>query len=42
MEADMMLVPANPLQHIEALQYVLLVVSNGQVALTRIPFGVSE
>jgi len=24
------------------LQYVLLVVSNGQVALTRIPFGVSE
>lgn len=42
MEADMILVPANPLQHIEALQDVLLVVSNGQVALKRIPFGVSE
>lgn len=41
-EADMILVPANPLENIEALQDVLLVVSNGQVALKRIPFGVSE
>ncbi len=38
----MILVPANPLQHIEALQDILLVVSNGEVALKRIPFGVSE
>jgi len=41
-EADMILVPANPLENIEALQDVLMVVSNGQVALKRIPFGVSE
>ena len=41
-EADMILVPDNPLTNIEALQDVLLVVSNGQVALKRIPFGVSE
>jgi len=42
MEADMILVPADPLEHIEALQDVLLVISNGQVALKRIPFGVTE
>ena len=41
-EADMILVPANPLENIEALQDVLMVVSNGQIALKRIPFGVSE
>ena len=38
-EADMILVPANPLQDIRALQDVLLVMSNGQIALNRIPFG---
>ncbi len=38
-EADMILVPANPLQDIMALQDVLLVISNGQVALKRIPFA---
>ena len=38
-EADMILVPANPLQDITALQDVVLVMSNGQVALKRIPFG---
>lgn len=38
-EADMILVPANPLEDITALQDVLLVMSNGQVALKRIPFG---
>jgi imidazolonepropionase-like amidohydrolase len=41
-EADMILVPANPLTDIAALQDVLLVMSNGQVALQRIPFGKRE
>ena len=41
-EADMILVPANPLTNIEALQDVLMVISNGQIALLRIPFGVVE
>jgi imidazolonepropionase-like amidohydrolase len=41
-EADLILVPANPLTNIEALQDVLLVMSNGQVALKRIPFSVTE
>jgi len=41
-EADMILVPANPLANIEALQDVLLVMSNGQLALKRIPFRVTE
>ena len=38
-EADMILVPANPLTDIAALQDVLLVMSNGQVAVQRLPFG---
>jgi len=41
-EADLILVPADPLQHIEALQDVLLVMSNGHIALRRIPFGVEN
>jgi imidazolonepropionase-like amidohydrolase len=41
-EADMILVPANPLTNIEALQDVLMVMSNGQMALLRIPFGVED
>lgn len=41
-EADMIVVPANPLTNIEALQDVLLVMSNGQLVLKRIPFGVSD
>jgi len=41
-EADMILVPANPLEHIEALQDVLLVMSNGEIALQRIPFAVTD
>ena len=41
-EADMILVAANPLTNIEALQDVLMVISNGQVALKRIPFGVND
>jgi len=38
-EADLILVPTNPLEDISALQDVLLVMSNGQVALKRIPFA---
>lgn len=38
-EADMILVPSNPLEDVSALQDVLLVMSNGQVALKRIPFA---
>jgi imidazolonepropionase-like amidohydrolase len=41
-EADMIVVPANPLTNIEALQDVLLVMSNGTIALKRIPFAVSD
>jgi imidazolonepropionase-like amidohydrolase len=41
-EADMILVPANPLTNIEALQDVLLVMSNGTIALKRIPFAVAD
>jgi imidazolonepropionase-like amidohydrolase len=41
-DADMILVPADPLQDITALQDVLLVMSNGQIALKRIPFGKAE
>jgi len=39
-EADMILIPENPLTNIEAVQDVLLVVSNGQIALQRFPFAV--
>lgn len=38
-EADMILIPGNPLKDIRAIQDVLLVMSNGQVALKRIPFA---
>jgi imidazolonepropionase-like amidohydrolase len=38
-EADLILLPANPLEDIGALQDALMVISNGQVALKRIPFG---
>ncbi len=41
-EADLILVPANPLEHIEALQDVLMVMSNGQLAVKRIPFGLAK
>jgi imidazolonepropionase-like amidohydrolase len=41
-EADLILVPDNPLTNIEALQDVLLVMSNGEIALQRIPFGVVD
>jgi imidazolonepropionase-like amidohydrolase len=41
-EADMMVVPANPLTNIEALQDVLMVMSNGRIVLKRFPFAVTE
>lgn len=39
LEADLIAVEGNPLEDIRALQDVLVVVSNGQVALNRLPFG---
>jgi imidazolonepropionase-like amidohydrolase len=41
-EADMILVPGDPLTDIAVLQDVLLVMSNGQVALKRIPFALAD
>lgn len=41
-EADMILVPGNPLDDVAVLQDVLMVISNGQVALKRIPFALAE
>ncbi len=38
-EADLILLPKNPLEDIMALQDVLMVISNGQLALKRIPFA---
>ncbi len=41
-EADMIVVPGNPLENLRVLEDVLLVMSNGQLALKRIPFGVTD
>lgn len=41
-EADIIVVPSNPLEEVKGLQDVLLVMSNGQLALKRIPFGVTD
>ena len=41
-EADMILVPGNPLEDVAALQDVLLVMSNGRMAVKRIPFAVTD
>jgi len=41
-EADMILVHDNPLTNIEALQDVLMVMTNGRIALKRIPFAVTD
>jgi len=41
-EADMIVVPGNPLEDLRVLEDVLLVMSNGQLALQRIPFGVAD
>jgi imidazolonepropionase-like amidohydrolase len=39
LDADLIVVEGNPLEDIRALQDVLVVVSNGRVALERIPFA---
>ena len=41
-EADMIVVPANPLTTIEGLQDVLMVMSNGRIVSKRFPFAVTE
>jgi imidazolonepropionase-like amidohydrolase len=41
-EADMIVVPTNPLTSIEGLQDVLMVMSNGHIVLKRFPFAVTE
>lgn len=38
-EADLVILPANPLEDIRALQDALIVMSNGRLALQRLPFG---
>jgi imidazolonepropionase-like amidohydrolase len=42
LEADLIAVEGNPLDDIRALQDVVVVVSNGQVALKRLPFAKEE
>lgn len=42
LEADMIVVPGNPLENLQVLEDVLLVMSNGQLAVKRIPFGVTD
>ena len=39
LEADLIVVERNPLQDAHALADVLVVISNGRVALNRLPFG---
>lgn len=41
-EADLILIPGNPLTNIQALQDVLLVMTDGRLALKRIPFAVTD
>lgn len=41
-EADMILLPGNPLEDIRVLHDVLLVMSNGRLAVKRIPFAVAD
>lgn len=41
-EADLVVVAENPLEHPSAIQDVVAVVSNGRVALNRLPFAVPE
>ena len=39
LEADLVAVEGNPLEDIRLIQDVLVVVSNGRVAMNRLPFG---
>ncbi|MGB5344592.1 MAG: amidohydrolase family protein, partial [Woeseia sp.] len=41
-EADLILVPGNPLEDVTVLHDVLLVMSNGILAVKRIPFAINE
>lgn len=41
-EADLILLPGNPLENINALHDVLLVMSNGVLAIKRIPFAIDS
>ena len=41
-EADLVLVPGNPLEDVRVLQDPLLVISNGEIALSRIPFALPD
>lgn len=42
LEADLIVVPGNPLEDIVALQDVVVVISNGRVAMNRLPFGIQK
>lgn len=41
-EADLILLPRNPLEDVSALQDVLMVISNGAIAMKRIPFALDD
>jgi imidazolonepropionase-like amidohydrolase len=41
-EADLLMLERNPLEDLRALQDVLVVISNGQVAVSRVPFGLKR
>ena len=38
-EADLVVVPDNPLEEIRSVQDVVLVISNGAIAMNRLPFS---
>jgi imidazolonepropionase-like amidohydrolase len=40
LEADLIVIDRNPLDDIKALQDALMVVSNGNVVVNRLPFGI--
>jgi len=40
-EADLILLEHDPLERPETLQDVLMVMTNGRVALNRLPFGIT-
>lgn len=39
LEADLLVVDRNPLEHVRSLQDALIVVSNGHIVVNRLPFG---
>jgi imidazolonepropionase-like amidohydrolase len=42
LEADLIVVQGNPLEDIVALQDVVVVISNGRVAMNRLPFAIEQ